>query len=491
MSGDQDNPRLLRRFVRDFGLYSIASFVPSILGVIALIVFTRVFLPGAYGRYALVTAFAIIVSTLMFGWLQQAILRFQTETEPSILASNLVLLLLVIGVLGLVVGTTGYLFLGPYLGAYTPFYLGALVLVLARGVYLVLRAFFRAQLESIRVTTFDVLKAVLTLVLALVLAISVLDSIVGWIWGAAVATAITALVMIYRSKEFHVTPSFDSTLCTRVFWFGAPMVIWLLGLTLLNFADRLLLESLQGSTAVGIYSANYTIVNSGLPLVLTPIIQTVHPIIMDSWNGNNDGEVSALVTEFTRYYLILAVPATAFAAVASRPLSTLLLGSAFRSGYIIIPVVALGLFFWYLAMLGHKGLEVQERTAILATGVTITALVNIILNIPLITAFGYLGAAVATLLSFLLYTILVYFISLRYIPWKLPRKTIRNTTIGGSAVILPSFLMISQWNLSTDDILIVAGAGAIVYAAVLYLLDEFREQELATLKIYLRSWYRA
>jgi O-antigen/teichoic acid export membrane protein len=256
------------------------------------------------------------------------------------------------------------------------------------------------------------------------------------------------------------------------------MIGWLLGLTLLNFADRVLLEMLRGSSSVGIYSSNYNLVNRGLLLAFTPIIQTIHPILMNTWNGANEPKVEALITDFTRYFLIIGVGATIFAGVVSRPLSTIILAEDYHEGFVIIPIVAVGLFLWNISMIGHKGLEIQERTRVMFLGVSGAVMLNIVLNIPLISLYGYLGAAVATLISFGTYAIFAYLTSIQYIRWQLPIRTIRNTALSGILMTIPGLLLYTSSMYTTLRAIVVAGAGVILYGSGLYALDEFESNEL-------------
>ena len=256
------------------------------------------------------------------------------------------------------------------------------------------------------------------------------------------------------------------------------MIGWLLGLTLLNFADRVLLQFIRGSSAVGVYSSNYNLVNRGLLLAFTPLIQAVHPILMNTWNGANEPKVEALMTDFTRYFLIIGVSATIFAGMVSRPLSTVILAEGYHEGYVIIPIVAAGLFLWNISMIGHKGLEIQERTKVMFLGVSSAVVLNIVLNIPLISLYGYLGAAVATLISFGTYAIFAYLTSLRYIRWQLPIRTIWNTALSGIIMAIPGVWLYTSSMYTTLRAIVVAGVGVILYGSVLYLLDEFESNEL-------------
>ncbi|ELY84388.1 lipopolysaccharide biosynthesis protein [Natrinema gari] len=478
---------VFQRFSQDFGLYSIAEFVPALLGVAALTIFTRIFPPAAYGQYALAMTFVAVFSTFTFGWLDQAILRFEPQIDADELVGNVVTILVGCCLLIAFFVTVGYVLFGDALGEYRAFYPAVGALVIAQGLFNTFRSLLQVRLQSRSVATYKIFRSVGKLAFALLLAVIVFDDIVGWIWGGAVATTVTVAVMAYCSDVMRFSPRIQSTLAARFLRYGFPMIGWLLGLTLLNFADRVLIEFIRGSSAVGIYSSNYNLVNRGLLLAFTPLIQTIHPILMNKWDGENGSEGEGLMTDFTRYFLIIGVAATIFAGVVSKPLSTILLATEYQEGYVLIPIVAAGLFLWNISMIGHKGLEIQERTRLMFLGVSVAVVLNVVLNVPLISLYGYLGAAVATLVSFGAYAVFAYVTSLWSIRWRFPLRTVRNTAIGGAVMVVPGAALYAFSAYTTPRAIAVAGGGVVLYGAVLYALDEFEPNELTAVSALLRN----
>lgn len=472
---------VLQKFSQDFGLYTVAKLVPAVMGAAALILFTRLFPPEAYGRYALAMTFVSLFSTLTFGWQKQAILRFEPQLDSEDLFGN-VISMLVLSCLIIVFATiVGYVFFSESLGEFREFYFATAALVLSQGVFSTFLTLFRARLESNSVTSYTIIRSILRLVLAIILAVVVFNHIVGWIWGGAIGTFLCVMAMAYRSGLMRFSPHLQYSVLVRFLRFGIPMIGWLLGLTLLNFADRILLEFIRGSSAVGVYSANYSLLRRGMTLAFTPLTQAAHPLVMNTWNGENRSEVRNLMTDFTRYFLIVGVAATVFAMMMSRPLSMLLLDTQYHEGYIIIPLIAAGLFLWNIAMIGHKGLEVEERTGLMFFGVSGAVVLNVVLNIPLIDFYGYIGAAVATLVSFSSYTVFAYFISSRSIEWRLPTQTLLNTAAAGIVMAVPAALLYFTETFTLPLIFGAVGTGTILYPIVLYMLGEFRPNELSTI----------
>ena len=470
-----------RQLVHDLSFYSIAHVVPALLSLGALMLFTRTFQPGMFGRYSLSLAVVGIVSSLLYGWLDYAVLRYAPELDEELVIRNTFSVYLGISAVLLLVGVGAYLLLRHRLGPYTVFYFAALGLALVRGGLQVLLAFFRSILNSRKVTLFRLTRAVVALGFSVLLAIVVLDHIVGWIWGATIGIVATCVLVFATSKQVRAAPAVDGDLIRRLARYGVPMIGFVIGDSFLVQADRVLLEVFAGSVAVGIYSSNYMLVDRGLRLAYTPIIQAMSPIIINTWDGDNEDEIAGMLATFMRYFVLLGVPALVGVAVLSRTVSTLLIGAEFTSGYVIIPVVAVGLFLWALANLTQVVIEIKEQTSVLSYGILVVIVLNVALNVPLITSFGYMGAAVATTLSYALYFAFTLVFSSRYIAWQFPTGPSRNALIGGVVMACPTAALYATGTYDLVTSLGTAAAGGVLYVAVLYLLGEVGAQDVTRL----------
>jgi O-antigen/teichoic acid export membrane protein len=107
---------------------------------------------------------------------------------------------------------------------------------------------------------------------------------------------------------------------------------------------------------------------------------------------------------------------------------------------------------------------------------------NVVANVPLIVAFGYIGAAVGTVLSYGLYAVFVFAVARDRIRWNLPLGTVRNVTLAGLAMgCLPALLYLSG-QYTFVRLLGVTAVSLLLYVAVLYRSGEITEEEVASLR---------
>lgn len=465
--------------------YIPSAVVPALLSIAGISIFTRLFDPLEFGRYSVVMAVAVIMVSLLSGWVQQSVLRYLPRFSADGRLTEFVIKLFV--VLVVVSGGTLFLFLFLYpfieyrLAGYAHFYHAAVLVVFSEILFASLNVTFQAELRSEQSARYRISGAVLRLLLALLFVFFVRRDIVGILLGAALANLILIPPMLRGLTIFaHLrmaARSVDRSFIRMFASYGLPMVGWMLCGQVLALSDRLLIGAFRGSTEVGIYSANYNLVTMGFGLISTPLLTASYPLIMTAWETGSKGSITKVISRFSKYYVLAILPAVVFIALFSREIVTILLGSEFREGYRIIPFVLGGVVVWGLAMIGHKGLEIQERTRMLLLLVAVSTCINIALNLAIIPSYGYRGAAVTTLASNSCYPVLVYLVTKPAIPWRLPWRSIAKAAVAAAGMGMAMWAVRSGvgGRMPLVALLAISGtAGIAVYVLLLAAVKELR-----------------
>jgi O-antigen/teichoic acid export membrane protein len=477
---------------KDTVTYLPASLVPALVSILSVSLFTRLFSPSAYGQYALVVATVGIANSLLSAWVQQSTFRYRAYFVERGCKNdsnrNLIILLSIITVFIVLLSILVFPFLRASFGSYRRFYGIAVGLVVVGLWYSNLGAILKADLRSVRSSQFSVMQSVLRFGFALGWVYLIVKDITGLLWGTLLAQFILIVPMAYVAKLYPVTlrPAevaipFGKFL-KKFAVYGFPMIGWFMGAQLLNIADRYLLQVFRGSVEVGIYAPNYSLVASAFGLVTAPLITAAHPLLMKV-AGRIDADkrqVQTLITSFSRYFLLVALPVSVFVGVFSREVAVIFLGEEFRQGHVIIPIILFGFLAWNFSMYGHKGLEIRGRTRMMLGYVLICAVVNVLLNLYFVPRYGYMGAAVTTLVSFLLYPVLVYFGTRNDIAWHIPWKSMGK--IGLASLLCAGGLYGLKYviHLTSPVVLPIIGGVAFVptYGGLLWVLREIRPEEV-------------
>jgi O-antigen/teichoic acid export membrane protein len=479
---------LVSKLTTDSLRYLPATVIPAGLSIVSVYIFTRLFDTLDYGRYALVIASTTIATVFLSGWIQQSVLRYLPKFKTGNKLGEFVMELFVIlaGVSSVFILLLAVLFriFEIQLADYRAFFIPAVILIVAESMFLCFGSIYQADLKSKAFARSKIAGAILRLALALAFVLFIQKEIIGLIVGAAAANLIVVAFMMRDlklwQKIFSSYKYVNVNLLKTFAQYGLPMVGWILCGQVLEISDRFLIGYFRGSAEVGIYSANYNLVRMGFNLVSGPFLTASYPLIITAWEKGNRDNISSIISEFSRYYLLMLLPVAMVIGIFSREIVAIVLGEQFRSGYTIFPYVLGGMMLWGLGMIGHKGLEILEKTRLMLLLVVAAAGLNVVLNLVLIPRYGYNGAAAATFLSYLVYPLLVYLVSAKGIAWRLPWRSVGRTA---AAALVMAGVMLGLKSILPGNIppligvIIAALIGLLVYIVILLVLKELRPYE--------------
>ena len=257
--------------------------------------------------------------------------------------------------------------------------------------------------------------------------------------------------------------------------FGMPLVPANVAGWIVNSSDRYLIALFLGAAAVGYYSPAYTL-GSILTMVSAPLAIMLPPVLSKYYDDNNIADVRTILTYSLKYYSGIVLPFVFAVSVLSKPLLLVLTTQQIAAnGYLVTPLVAAG-----TALIGASGvvlliLALRKRTAIIGAIWTLSAVLNLSLNLVLIPYLGLIGAAITTFLAFLLAFVLITYYSLREFKFDVNGGFIVKSVCGSSIMALFLFL----WNPSgLLNIVLSIALAAVIYVTILLALRGFTIQEI-------------
>jgi O-antigen/teichoic acid export membrane protein len=188
---------------------------------------------------------------------------------------------------------------------------------------------------------------------------------------------------------------------------GLPMVPNGLMIMLLIWADRYILNLYVGISIVGIYTIGYkfsAIVNS---LIVTPFEKALAPLLFKQFAKSQD-EYKKTMRKVFKYCWLIAFTAMMGYFVVLKEVYQLIIDVRYIMGYNIIAIVLFGVVLWMITDILGTTVIMKEKTGKMFLFTSVSALLNIGLNFILIPKYGMYGAAVATLLSYVLQFIIIF-----------------------------------------------------------------------------------
>jgi len=255
--------------------------------------------------------------------------------------------------------------------------------------------------------------------------------------------------------------------------------------TSVNQINTLVDRTLASTLAVGGISAlNYANkLNLFIQGIFVMSIATVlYPTMSKMAAVGNMNGLKKSVSEAINSISLLVVPSTIGAMILSKPVISLLFGrGAFDSQ--AITMTSSALFFYSLGMIGFGLREVLSRvfyslqdTKVPMINAAIGVGLNIILNIILSKFLGIGGLALATSISAIFTTILL-FISLRKRigPFGIKNMSTSFIKILGASLIMGlvtklTFITLTNYTSQNLSLIISIGIGAIIYCSIIYFM---------------------
>jgi PST family polysaccharide transporter len=222
-------------------------------------------------------------------------------------------------------------------------------------------------------------------------------------FAAAVAVegliAAMGLVIVYRltSGQMH-SWRFSRARASELLSTSWPLLFSGLAIAVYMRIDQIMLGEILDETAVGIYAAAIRI-SEVWYFIPGAIVGSVAPTIINARKADRalyDRRTQQLLNIMALLGYVVAIPVT----VLSRPLVWLLFGSEYLDAAPTLAVHIWAGLFVCLGVAQTMWLLNEGLTRVTLVMTAVGAVINVVLNFPLISQFGPLGAAVATLISY-------------------------------------------------------------------------------------------
>lgn len=213
------------------------------------------------------------------------------------------------------------------------------------------------------------------------------------------------LLAIIGCVLFFVNQIKGKSFFSKQFWeygfkFSIVLVPHYLSTQILNQSDRIMINSMCGSSDAGIYSVAYnfalllSLVTNGINSSLTPHI----------YQCMKAGDTRKLKKETT--FIVLLVALMALCLICFVPdLFIFMLPESYYPALRVIPPVTVGAYFLFLyPLFGSIEFYYEEKKYVTYASV-IGAMLNVALNYMFIQSFGFIAAAYTTLICYLCFSI--------------------------------------------------------------------------------------
>lgn len=210
---------------------------------------------------------------------------------------------------------------------------------------------------------------------------------------ASAATFLILIPIVFTNLEF----TYNKKLMKELFAFSLPVLPSGISTNIIQVIDRPVMLFLAGSAMVGIYQANYRL-GIFMMLFVSVFDFAWRPFFL---SNANSPDAKQLFSKVMTLFILAGSLIFIFISVFLNEI-VLLIGKNFRSGLYIVPVILIAYLFNGIYINLMAGIYIQKKTRHSAVVTFIAAAANVIFNFLLIPAYGMMGAAIATLISYII-----------------------------------------------------------------------------------------
>jgi O-antigen/teichoic acid export membrane protein len=267
--------------------------------------------------------------------------------------------------------------------------------------------------------------------------------------------------------------SFSRDSAREILSFGLPLMPATLAMISLTIADRYFLRVYSSFDQIGIYGLGYNFGVIVSVLVVTPFMLSWGPTM---WSVSEKPFAKQFYARVLTYFTLVALfVALAISILSPEIIRIMSRSSAFWVAWKVVPLISISYVFYGLYFLTNVGIYLKKKTAYIPLIVGSAAVINLALNFLLIPGGGIMGAAIATLISYILLVVFAYVVSQRsyWIVYEWERLI--------KAAVLFLILLVFGLMVSSDSIyltLTIKVALIILFPAALLLMRFFTPDEL-------------
>ncbi len=434
-------------------VYTAANLLQRSLSFLLLPLYTHYLSPNDYGILAVVTTLNGFLSVLFTWSLPAAIGRFYFDyrDDPKTLqefwGTVIIAVLLSSLIGGLVLFLTGSIILKPVMGdiPFWPYIAIGISTLIFQPLFQVFLSAMQVQGQAGRYAIYSTVQLIINLTLILGLVI-----LFGWkAEGPLFATLITSIIffivtLVSFRKSFRWV--FRTHLFKQAAKYCLPLVPHSLSAQILVVTDKFFLNTMMGAASAGIYHIAFL-----FGTIVTTFVDSVNrayvPVAMEALEDNKATSLQELKANGMTLiggYCLLGTLVSLF----SLEMLQLFTSEPYHVAHLVVPLIAFafvlrGIYYILVNILMFK----KDATRWVSVGTFIGALANIGLNFHLIPMYGMAGAALATLISQLVMTVVIGKLGLKHEPiqWDYVKISMAFTFSLALSIMVSRFSGPSPW----------------------------------------------
>lgn len=406
---------------KDTAVYGVSTIIGRFLAFLLFPIYTNVFNPSEFGIYTLVYAYLAFLNVVYIYGMDAAFMKYTSLAEGEGKKNTFSTPFLFVSSTSILLSLLFYFLLDPVSTAMNiPSDFSYLL------IYVIFILFFdtlslipfnslRLERKTVKFATIKIINIAINLGLNLVL-ILVYDYGIEAIFISNLVSSVFSFIALLPEIIKRLNLKIDPVVLKKMLKFGLPYLPAAFASIIVQIIDVPIVERLTDTATLGLYRANYKL-GIFMMLFVQMFAFAWQPFFLENAKTVNAKEIFAKV--FTIFLVVVSsiwIILSLFIEdiVTIKIMGRTILGAEYLSGLSIVPIILLGYLFNGLYMNFIAGIYIEEKTKYFPLITGLGAAVNVIVNISLIPSMGIMGAALATLASYVVMAVSLFIVAQKF-----------------------------------------------------------------------------
>ncbi len=475
----------LKNTLKHTAIYSFGNLSTKLIGLILLPLFTKLLTPDEYGILAILEISSQFLIIIFSSNINISMMRWCAEEKDKI-AEKAIVFTSVVSIL--VISVFLSVILIPFSSNFSilffdsnkfKIYFTILFLTSSFGLFnLIPLNLIRLREKSVLYSVFTTIKFTTIMLLDIYFLVYEKMGVEGIILSQLIGQVLLSVMSIPFILK-NIVFRFKFKILIEMLRYGLPLVFATISGLILSMGDKFIVKFISGDASVGLYTLGGRVAG----IINVFIIQSFNlgyvPIAYKKIDTAGSNRFFSKV--LTYYIFILIIAALTLSLFGKELIELFALNSKYWVSYTVVPLLAFAFVFKGMQNVFSLGFQFTKKTSYNVYIVLASAILNVILDFILVTRMGFIGAAIATLISFIFMTILTYIYSQKVYHISFELVKIFKMLIIGTVLFFASFLF-----KDIDLILRIISKIVLIslFPLLLYFWNFYEEIEIDTIKNY-------
>jgi len=467
-----------KNFVQRVGLVGITNILIAISGIILIPIITKNLPTADSGLWAIVNTTIALVPNIANLGLPYTMVRFlSSEKDKSKIKKSFYSMLAVVFVTSIVIFLIFIIFQNPiadklFEGNINLLYIVAIISFFA-CINLMLISFFRTFHQIKRYSIFLILQTYIGVIISAYFTLTG-QTIETVVLGLLVGYLVVFLMMGLMIVSYLGLPMAKFKNLKEELEFAIPTIPNNISSWAVDASDKYVITIFLGSAAVGYYFPSYAL-GSIILMFLSPFALLLPAILPKYFDEGNLNQVKIFLKYSMKYFLLFAIPAALGSSILSKPILLIMTTQEIATnGYLVTPFVCLGAIFMGIYGIINNILILEKKTKILGKIWIFVGVANLVFTMIAVPFIGIIGAALVTLICYLLAFIITAYHSKKYLELPFEYKSMIKIII--ASIIMGIFVYIVNPS-GIMNVLITVLLAVAIYFGILFLIKGVEKEE--------------